>query len=124
MRCQGIDRLVLSPRPGLPHLVSAECLDEVQRHFPDQNEWVKVLGGAVGAHDVGTLIRKLEYSGPPELLSGFLCLYCGKFGPLRGSLQEWRGALDAYIAQRGMVPHPAVLFRCGVADAEGVSDMS
>ena len=121
MRNSGIHRLELSPVPGLAHLLAAERLEEVLQVFPDEMHWLDMFAAAFHVDDLSNLCRKLEYEGPPELLSGFLCLYCGKVGPISGSAAEWRGKLEEYVRQHGVVPHPAVLFKWGRSGGSGGS---
>ncbi len=127
MHAASIEFLLPAPAQGLPHLLQAEQLSACQDVFPDERRWLLRLGEAFGQTTLPGLMRALGYQLPPEMLSAFLCLYCGKVPgpqdvfcePSPEHVQVWQRTLEAYYEQHRLVPHPAVLAKLVLAGQAG-----
>jgi hypothetical protein len=68
------DGLTYAARVDAQH-AQAELISEHGRRVPDKKGLLAWCGSALGASTVWELARGLEYDGPVEMLSGWLCLF-------------------------------------------------
>jgi hypothetical protein len=103
---------------GLSEHFAAESLVRFAGMFPDQCGWVLLLGQAMQVSHLAPLLSQLQYSGPPELLSMYCCLYMGQATARilakvpKGGVSvaaDLRNRALAYSRQHGQPPHPLTL---------------
>ena len=104
MRAAGVAALAIDAD------MSAEAMAAM---FPDQGQWLSAFGRD-GA-SLTAIMKRVGYTGPPELLSMVLCLFGDAAvtartpESLEGRVPELRGARADYARAHGIQPHPAVL---------------
>ena len=109
MRFHGIAMLIeLAPpteeqsqMPSLRPLYDAGVLTEFARWVPDESKHLVWLGELFGVTTLAELVAKLDYSGPAELLSMWLCLFCSKGMVPLEVLQHFRDTPAALECARG-----------------------
>ena len=108
--------LTLMRNDGIKRLASGEgtLLSDLLGAFPDQKGWLQKLAPP-GAHTVSELTESLNYDGPLELLTMYMCLFLGRgmkqFSPAwidmhRAELIQKR---ELYAATHALPPHCFVL---------------
>ena len=103
--------------------MQAEMLGAFADHFPDQSGWLVRLADPLGCKTVGSLMRRLAYDQPPELLTMHLCLFlstaCASAAePEFDSTAAWR-AISSHQARTGSAPHPRKLCALMMATNSG-----
>lgn len=92
MRSAGIVSLVAFGAEG--PWAASETLQELGKHFPDEQQHLTHWARYFRVADVLSLTRMLRYDGPLELLSMCLCLYqVGTVSNKRMGSDVWWGSL-------------------------------
>jgi len=111
MRSKGIKRIKM-PMAG------QMSISVFQNMFPDERKWLTRFGWKDGQRTtLAGLFNRLGYTGPPELLSMWLCLLCNPaFDVISAKELELRkpalrAAMQQYRNDHGMWPHPLVLVK-------------
>ena len=92
MRSAGIVSLVAFGAEG--PWAASETLQELGKHFPDEQQHLTHWARYFRVADVLSLMRMLRYDGPLELLSMCLCLYqVGTASNKRMGSDVWWGSL-------------------------------
>jgi len=106
---------------GIQHLRAGKTppsLEEFADMFPDQGSWVTKLAKLLpeGQRTVSRLTQTLEYTGPLELFTMYLCFSQDRLARRLAVAQRpeaeeaARGCIIEHRRVHGMAPHPAMLF--------------
>ena len=86
MRYQGIKELTVVSEvdevrgvPGFADHLQAEEVTRFSLSYPDMNCWLLRMAKFLQANNISMLKSKLQYDGPIELLSMWLCLYTAEW---------------------------------------------
>lgn len=102
MRSHGIPGLLATGEVGAVSgavsapFANAHLLAEFGRWVPDESCHLVRLGALFSVSTVHDLANALHYNGPLELLSMWLCLFCGK-GMVAEEVLGLRGSLDMAV---------------------------
>ena len=110
-RSQNLRRPDVEGCPGLQG-VDRVSVREFGAMFPDQKKWLSRLGQQSYSTSVARMLRCLDYRGPPELLSMWLCLFGDadlQVGPdwVRAHVEELVRYATEHRQRHGLWPHAA-----------------
>ena len=121
MRYQGIKELTVVSEvdevrsvPGFADHVQAEEVNRFSVSYPDMNCWLLRMAKFLQADNISMLKAKLQYDGPIELLSMWLCLYTAEWDWNIDDLgaedvSSWAARVRLFNERHGQPPHPAAL---------------